>query len=259
MAAFDPKRTFSSDQFADEFSHRAGLVADVNHKDQRKCPVQALSSENFVSAYSIPETVRDRQGKSMFSYYKSAAAIQTRLRWSWPAVFALFAVGIVFLIIQRRKEFVPHSWEIPAQADLIIANGTFSAWKPSYKSPFLFGTDNGRTIKLGCGPDRRTNLCLDDVIHLQELAPQEAKIGYFVSNNSSAPQLANVLMTVEAGGKTVLSYSEARKRLLIWSVKEEQTKHSPIILFLSFVGPGILLGGAALVTATKLRFGKRYN
>jgi len=175
--------------------------------------------------------------------------------YPWHFVIVLYVASIASGLYWLGLDLVPHAWAIPSEQQLTIAQGHFEPIKPGIKSPYIFATDSGARVALGCLPESAMASCLADAgISLNELSRVHSEIGYFRVQNWRISDLSNVLMTLSAGGRPLLTYADSQEKWQLWSVREEEIKHS----FFS-LGAAAFLPAALLVFALWLTLSKRSN
>jgi hypothetical protein len=150
---------------------------------------------------------------------------------SWAYIILVYVSGIVMGCFWFWQDIPRHTWLIPAERSLIVADGHFFAAKRDRWSPYEFVTDAGDSLTLGCLPESTQNMCLEDMgLNLRTLAQQKSRIGFFYVRNWRtwrARKFSDVLVTLSTNGTPLLSYEKSESNLRQWSIDEERIKHSP--------------------------------
>jgi hypothetical protein len=169
--------------------------------------------------------------------------------YPWPFAVLCIVGGIGLGAYSLNLDLVPHTWSVPLEGELKIADGQFIPYKPGNKAPYIFQTDGGGRINLGCLPESAMAACLQDAgIPLNYLAQKRARIGYFYVQNWSVPSLSNVLTTLSVDDRQLLTFPNSRQKMMTWSVTEERIKHSFFALLfpIGSVGFGVWLAIAKM-------------
>jgi hypothetical protein len=180
------------------------------------------------------------------------AVLKSPSDYPWHFVIFLYLISIVSGAYWLGLDLVPHNWAIPGEEELTIVQGHFAPLKRSLKSPYRFITNDGKNVALGCLPESGMATCLEDSgIDLTVLSREQTQVGYFHVPNWRALALSDVMVTLSAGGKPLLTYSESRKKWLAWSVREKEIDHSPISLAAAVFLPISLFLFALWLTVAK--------
>jgi hypothetical protein len=155
--------------------------------------------------------------------------------WAWWVIALLFAVS-VYLILSGVQLATPHVWNIPSERELSRAIGQFQ--RPnrySPKSSYIFDSDDAGVVALRCNPDSLVNLCLQSKgIDAGAMPERAIAVEYAAVRNELYGGVDNIVMSIQDGTHSVMSYSESYARLQKFGQWEDSKRLVSSIIFRFF-------------------------
>ncbi len=129
----------------------------------------------------------------------------------WSRLICIFAIGVLFVIYSIA--WLQPNWSPPSEDELIKARGKFVDLRQTSLQPYVFQSESGEVIKLGCVPEIRVVDCVQPVANSPALS-ETVTIG-FVKIHTPWWELKrgawpSVLVTVDANGTPIRSFSQAK-------------------------------------------------
>lgn len=159
----------------------------------------------------------------------------------WGPLMAWFLCGVVMSAYLLFQDVAREKWVIPTESRLQYASGDFLLRQPG--EAYVFQTDGGRRISLGCQPQGFSTDCFDEK-RVADDGSHGLSIGYFYVRNIKKSQLSNVLVTVSSANQKFLGYSNRKRQLDDWQRRENKPLRLVFNLALDFL-PLIVLCGTA--------------
>jgi hypothetical protein len=160
----------------------------------------------------------------------------------WGPIVTYCVTGVVMSLFMMARDLSPAKWAIPGSDQLQYASGAFLPREPG--AAYLFKTDGGRTLSLGCEPQGFGAQCFDDAA----AGNQHLTLGYFYVHNAERPNLSDILVTVTFGDRQLLGYAERKKQLGDWARHEKSLSRLLFSMVLDLL-PMFVLGGIAIAGA----------
>jgi hypothetical protein len=137
----------------------------------------------------------------------------------WGPLAALTLGGMAMSAYLIVNDLDRPKWVLPAENQLRYASGTFLPKQPG--GAYVFRTDGGSTLSLGCEPQGFSVDCFD-IGRVGDSTDRSLSLGNFYVYNFIRPHLSNVLVTVSSDVRRLLRYSDRKRQIDDWARRENE-------------------------------------
>jgi hypothetical protein len=167
------------------------------------------------------------------------------LRWSLILCVWLSVPATAYFLI--HQDLVPRVRIVPAEGELSEVTGKLNPATAINNRSYVFWTDGGQKMTIGCEPDSYYAYCLKD-ISLQQLSQGGVKIKYYSVPNPVWLTAPNIVMSIRFNGVDVVNYRDRSIELQRYLVRRAAAKRSWRFWLSDAFIPGAILLFSFIIT-----------